>query len=106
MKILSRTEEMLLLAVYALSPVAYGLAIGKHLKKMTGKAWSVGAIYIPLDRMQQRGLLASYEGKPTPERGGRSKRFYKLSPKGLEALAEAKRLHDALWAGAPQIKAT
>jgi len=104
MKILSRTEEMLLLAVYALAPEAYGLAIGKHLKKMTGKAWSVGAIYIPLERMQQRGLLASYEGEPTPERGGRSKRFYKLSPKGLEALAEAKRLHDVLWAGAPELR--
>lgn len=106
MKILSRTEEMLLLAVYALVPEAYGLAIGKHLKKMTGKVWSVGAIYIPLERMQQRGLLASYEGEPTPERGGRSKRFYKLSPKGLEALAEAKRLHDALWAGAPELRST
>lgn len=105
MKILSRTEEMLLLAVYALSVGAYGIAIGKHLKKVTGKAWSAGAIYIPLERMLQRGLLTSYEGEATPERGGRSKRFYRLSPKGREALAEAKRLHDTLWAGAPDIKA-
>lgn len=102
MKILSRTEETILLAVRALEPGAYGLAIGGHLKKLTGKSWSVGAIYIPLERLQQRGLLSSYEGEPTRERGGRSKRFFKLSAKGLEALAEAKRLHDAMWSAVPK----
>lgn len=106
MKMLSRTEEMLLLSVRALTPNAYGVAIGEHLKKATGKAWSVGAIYIPLERLKQRGLLSSHEGDPTPERGGRSKRFYKLSPKGIEALSESKRLHDALWAGVTDIRAT
>jgi PadR family transcriptional regulator PadR len=98
MKILSRTEETILLAVRALEPEAYGLAIGAHLKKVTGKSWSVGSIYIPLERLEQRGLLASHEGESSPQRGGRSKRFFKLSLKGLEALMEAKRLQDALWA--------
>lgn len=104
MKLISRTEEMILLAAYALQPEAYGLAIGEYLKKLTGRRWSVGAIYVPLKRLEQEGLLSSREGDPTPERGGRSKRFYKLSPKGLEALAEVKRLNDALWARAPQLK--
>ncbi len=104
MKLISRTEEMILLAVRALQPEAYGLAIGGHLKKLTGRGWSVGAIYVPLDRLEQQGLLTSYEGDPTPERGGRSKRFYKLTPKGLEALAEVKRLNEALWAQAPEFK--
>jgi DNA-binding PadR family transcriptional regulator len=102
MKILSRTEETILLAVRALEPEAYGLAIGAHLKKMTGKRWSVGAIYIPLERLEQRGLLASYEGEPSPQRGGRSKRFFKLSAKGLTALNEARQLHEALWAALPK----
>lgn len=102
MKILSRTEETILLAVRALEPAAYGLAIGAHLKKMTGKSWSVGSIYIPLERLEQRGLLASHESEPSPQRGGRSKRFFKLSPKGLAALNEAKRLHEALWAAVPK----
>jgi DNA-binding PadR family transcriptional regulator len=65
---------------------------------MTGKSWSVGSIYIPLERLEQRGLLVSHEGEPSPQRGGRSKRFFELSPKGLEALNEAKNLHEALWA--------
>lgn len=104
MKTLSRIEEMLLLAVGALEPKAYGLAIGAYLKKVTGKSWSVGAIYIPLERLRRGGLLTTNEAEPTPERGGRSKRFYKLNAKGLEALAEAKRLHDAMWASAPDLK--
>lgn len=102
MKILSRTEETILLAVRALEPEAYGLAIGAHLKKMTGKSWSVGSIYIPLERLEQRGLLSSHEGDPSPQRGGRSKRFFKVSSKGLEALNEARRLHEALWAAVPK----
>jgi DNA-binding PadR family transcriptional regulator len=102
MKILSRTEETILLAVRALEPEAYGLAIGAHLKKMTGKSWSVGAIYIPLERLEQRRLLASHEGEPSPQRGGRSKRFFKVTTKGLEALHEARRLHQALWAAIPK----
>ena len=94
----------MLLAVYALQPEAYGLAIGEYLKNVTGKRWSVGAIYVPLDRLERRNLLTSIESAPTPERGGRSKRLYRLSPKGLEALAEVKQLNDAIWAKAPALK--
>lgn len=103
MKLISRTEEMVLLAVSALQPEAYGLAIGEYLKKLTGRRWSVGAIYVPLDRLERQSLLTSTEGDPTPERGGRSKRFYRLNPKGLDALAEVKRLNEALWAQAPEL---
>ena len=104
MKLISRTEEMVLLAVSALQPEAYGLGIGEYLKKLTGRRWSVGAIYVPLDRLERQSLLTSTEGDPTPERGGRSKRFYRLNPKGLDALAEVKRLNEALWAQAPELK--
>jgi DNA-binding PadR family transcriptional regulator len=105
MKVVSRTEEMILLAVHALAPHAYGLAVGLHLKKLTGKPWSVGATYIPLDRLEKAGLLASSEGDPTVKRGGRSKRFYKLTSKGLKALAEVKRMNEALWATGPDLGA-
>lgn len=105
MKVLTRTEEMLLLAVHTLAPQAYGLAVGKHLKKITGRTWSVGAIYIPLDRLERAGLLASTEGEPTARRGGRSKRFYKLTLKGMKALADLKKLSENLWAAAPDFGA-
>lgn len=99
MKWLSRTEEMLLLAVYALGGDAYGLSIRDHLGAVSGKRFSVGAIYVPLERLEERGLLSSTESEPTRERGGRSKRLYRLTAKGADALAEVKRLNDAMWAG-------
>lgn len=61
----------------------------------------MGAIYIPLERLEERGLLASHEGEPTPQRGGRSKRFFTLTSQGLKALNEARLLHEALWAAVP-----
>ena len=100
MKLLSRTEEILLLAVHATQPEAYGVAIRKHLKAVTGKRWSVGAVYIPLWRLEEKGLLRSNEGEPTPERGGRSKRFYELTGAGVAALNEVHELHERLWAQA------
>lgn len=105
MKLISRTEEMILLAVYALQPGAYGLAIGEYLEKITGRHWSVGATYVPLDRLETQNLLTSHEGVPTPERGGRSKRLYRLNPKGLEALAEVRNLSNALWENAHGLRA-
>lgn len=99
MHLLTRTEEIVLLAVYHLDDNAYGVTIRKHIEETLQKKFSVGAIYVPLDRLAQRGYLTSYTGEPTPERGGRSKRFYKITAKGILALQETKKLHDAMWAG-------
>ena len=89
---------MILLAVHQLGGDAYGLAIRDYLKSVSGRRFSVGAVYVPLERLEQKGLLATREGDPTPERGGRSKRYYRLTPKGKKALNEVKQLHDQLWA--------
>ncbi len=70
----------------------------------TGKFWSFGAVYMPLDRLVKRGLLQSYLDDPTPERGGRSKRIYKHTQDGLHALLEIKKVNDTMWAGIPEIK--
>jgi DNA-binding PadR family transcriptional regulator len=102
---ISRTEEMLLLAVRQLEPDAYGLAVGRFLRESTGKGWSVGAIYIPLERLRKRGLLSSRESSPTRERGGRSKRFYRLTTKGLAALGEVRRMQQVLWEGFSDLRA-
>ena len=98
MKWLSRTEEMLLLAVHALGEDAYGLSVRNYLQKLSGKHFSVGAIYVPLERLEEKGLLTSKESEPIAERGGRSKRLYCLTSQGANELAEVKRLSDALWA--------
>ncbi|HEX9618463.1 MAG TPA: PadR family transcriptional regulator [Anaerolineales bacterium] len=98
-ELLSRTEEMILLGVIRLGNNAYGIAIREYLENVLGKSLSVGAIYVPLERLDKAGYLSSYAGEPTPERGGRSKRFYQITPRGLAALQETEKLHDTLWSG-------
>ena len=94
-------EELLLLAVWRLQEDAYGLAIRRHIADLLGTKVSVGAVYIPLERLARRGLLATWESEPTARRGGRRKRFYKLTPTGLAALNTVKRIHDEAWSGLP-----
>jgi PadR family transcriptional regulator, regulatory protein PadR len=100
MDILTRTEEIILLAVHQLGEEAYGVTIRQTVEQMVGKSYSVGAIYVPLDRLTQRGFLQTTTGHPTPERGGRRKRYYQITPNGRSALLETKQFHDTIWANA------
>ncbi len=99
MKLLSSHDEIFLLAVLKLKDNAYGMNIRREVSKATGKDWSIGAIYDPLYRMEKRGLLESYLSEPTNERGGRSKRIFKVKKKGLDTLLEHKNARDNLWRG-------
>ena len=99
MKVLSRIEEIVLLSIWKLQGNAYGVTIRKQVSKTTGKDWSIGAIYAPLHRVEKKGLLNTVISNPLPERGGRSKVYYEINPKGKKALLEAKKVHDALWVG-------
>jgi PadR family transcriptional regulator PadR len=99
---LTRNEEILLLAVWKLQPEAYGLSVCRHVAKLMGAKVSVGAVYIPLERLVQKGCLATWESEPTAKRGGRRKRFYRLTREGLAALSAVKQLHDQAWAGVPE----
>ena len=103
MNVISRTEEMLLLVVCRLQEEAFGIHIRKEVEAITGKRYSVGGIYVPLDRLVRKGLLITEEGKPTPERLGRPRRLYKISPDGLAALREARALHETLWTALPEL---
>ena len=103
MDILTRTEEIILLAIHRLGNNAYGVTIRQEVERLTSKSYSVGAIYVPLDRMAERGWLTTNTGSPTAVRGGRAKRFYELTPAGKQALLAAKRLHEKLWSGIPEL---
>jgi len=103
MKFISRPEEFILFAVWRLGDLAHCVEIRRELRAVTGKNWSFGAIYVPLGRLEKRGLLKSRLGSPTAKRGGRSKRYYTLSRYGLKALAEARLVHETMWDGQPQI---
>ncbi|MFQ5629181.1 MAG: PadR family transcriptional regulator [bacterium] len=105
MALITRSEEFLLLAVWRLQDEAYAVTIREQLKAATGKTWAFGALFVSLDRLEQKGYLASSLGEPTPERGGRRKRMYTITTEGLQALAEVKRAEKAIWAGVPELPA-
>ena len=95
--ILTRSEEMLLLAVWRLQHEAYGVKIRNLLKELTGKEWAFGALFVQLDRLVHKELLRSHLSDPTPERGGRSKRIYQLTMDGRKALIQTKKVQETLW---------
>jgi PadR family transcriptional regulator PadR len=100
-KFLTRPEELILLAVWRLKDKAYCVPIKKLLVKYTGRDWSFGAVYDPLDRLERKGLLESYLSDPTAKRGGKRKRVYKLTPSGIMSLIEIKTITDEIWDGIP-----
>jgi PadR family transcriptional regulator PadR len=99
MKLLSSHDEIFLLTILKLEDDAYGMNIRREVSKATEKNWSIGAIYDPLYRMEKRGLLESYLSDPTNERGGRSKRIFRVKKKGIEALLAHKETREKLWQG-------
>ncbi len=84
-------EQLVMLAVLRLDDEAYGTSIREELKVRAERDVSPGAILTTLERLESRGLVSSRYGEPTAERGGRSKRFYKLTADGRRALARALR---------------
>lgn len=98
-KFISRSEEYILLAVMQLQGEAYGVAIRHYLKKITGKIWAFGAIHVMLTRLEKKKFLESHLADPTPLRGGRSKRIYRITSAGIETLDQIKKIQDKVWAG-------
>ncbi len=103
MKILSRAEELVLLAVWKLQNNAYGVTIREKIIRTTGQEWSIGAIYVPLDRLTKWGYLEGVESDPTPERGGRRKRYYRLTESGFTALEHIKKVNEEMWESLPDL---
>lgn len=98
-RILTRAEEFLLLAVLKLGDNAYPVSIYDEITKATGTSWTLGAIYFPLQRLEDKGLLTSFLGNPTSERGGKSRRYYRITSGGLQALAAARQAQNDMWRG-------
>lgn len=103
MNLLSRLEELLLLAVWRLQEEVYGAAIRTHLTEVTGEDWAIGSVYGTLDRLARRGYVRSHVGAPTPERGGRSKRVFALTAKGMAALQQVRRVQRTMWQDLPDL---
>ncbi len=98
-RILTRSEEFLLLAVLRLGDNAYPVSIFDEIGKVTGSSWTLGSIYFPLQRLEERYFLTSFLGDPSKERGGKSRRYYRLTQQGREALDVAREAQDRMWEG-------
>jgi DNA-binding PadR family transcriptional regulator len=92
-------EKLLLLAVLRLGDGAYGAAIIDEMSRRTGRVVSPGAAYVALRRLEEKGMLRSRTGEPTPERGGRAKRYYEVRKDGLGVLRTARRDWEAMLEG-------
>ena len=90
---LGEFEHIVLLAVLRLDDQAYGVTIRREIEGRTKREVSIGAIYATLDRLETKGYVRSRVGNPTPERGGRSKRFFRVTAQGVSAVT---RTHRAL----------
>ena len=97
--VLGEFEQMVLLAVARLQGEGYGVSLRSEIEERTGRDVSVGSVYSTLDRLESKGLVSSREGDPTPVRGGRAKRLFRIQPAGERALAETRAMMDALWEG-------
>jgi PadR family transcriptional regulator PadR len=98
-KNLGEFEHLLLVAVLRLGADAYGVSIKREIEHQTGRSVTLGAVYPTMDRLEGRGLVTSELGEPTAERGGRSRRMFRVTPMGAEALAKAHHVFTSIWDG-------
>lgn len=96
---LGEFEQMVLSAVLRLGDQAYGAAILTEIAAQTGRQASSGALYVTLDRLEDKGLIETWRGDPTPDRGGRPKRFVRVTRDGLRALRDVRTALLRLWRG-------
>lgn len=95
---LGQFEQLVLTAILTLRDEAYGVTIHSKVAELARpKAVSLGAVYVTLDRMEDKGLVASWLSDPTPERGGRARRYYRLQALGEQALQESAATAKRIW---------
>ena len=97
MILLSRSEEIVLLAIWKLKNNAYGVTIRDQVSRDTKHEWTFGAIYKPLKKITYKKYVRKSVSGPSAVRGGRSKFLYSLTPEGEEALREMRKIHKSIW---------
>ena len=96
---LGEFEHIVLLALLRLEDRAYGVTVRQEIEFRTRREVSIGAIYATLDRLEAKGYVKSRLGDPTPERGGRSKRFFRVTAKGVTAVNQTHRALQSMTEG-------
>jgi DNA-binding PadR family transcriptional regulator len=97
-------EQIVLAAILSLRDQAYGVSIHEKAMQLAApRSISLGAVYVTLDRLEDKGLISSWLSDPTPQRGGRSKRFYRLEALGERALEESAATAKRVWESVAEV---
>ena len=94
---LGNLELMVLLSLMRVGDNAYGVPISQEIEARTGRDVALGSVYAALDRLEKKGFVTSTLGDPTPERGGRAKRYVQISAKGVREVRDAQRMLTNMW---------
>src|ERR1700722_16680687 len=92
-------ELMVMLALMRLGEDAYGVPISREIEQRSGREVALGSVYAALERLEEKGFVTSQLGDSTPERGGRAKRYFHVTGKGLREIGETHRTLKKLWQG-------
>ena len=103
-QLLTDFELMILLAILRAGDEAYGVVIARELETTAKRDVLLGAVYAALERLERNGLVASRLGEPTATRGGRAKRYFRVTSQGLRAVKGTRRALVALWTGVPKLE--
>lgn len=103
MILLSRAEEIILLAAFKRQENAYGVTIREQIHNDLGRNWSFGVIYRTLKKTVNKGYVNKIASAPLSERGGRSRYYYRITAKGLAALGEIRAVQTSIWEGVTNI---
>jgi DNA-binding PadR family transcriptional regulator len=95
---------MVMLALLRLGDDAYGVPISREIEQQSGREVALGSVYATLERLEGRGLVSSHLGKPTAERGGKAKRYFRVTSNGLRKAQETRRALMKLWRGLPELE--
>ncbi|MCE7994528.1 MAG: PadR family transcriptional regulator [Roseivirga sp.] len=101
---LGEFQEIILLTILVLDDDAYGVTIKREINQRVKRSISRGALHTALTRLEEKGFITSEQAEGSPERGGRPKRYYTVSNRGIEAIQEAKALRDQLWSQIPKLR--
>ena len=96
---ISNFELMVMLALIRLGDDAYGVPISEEIADQSGHDVALGSVYAALERLEDRVLVVSSIGDPTPERGGRAKKYFKLTGKGIEVVRDTQQTLTRMWKG-------
>jgi PadR family transcriptional regulator, regulatory protein PadR len=102
-RLLTDFEIMILLAIVRVGDDAYGVTIAREIEQTAGRTVHLPAGYVALDRLEKQGLVRSWVGEATPQRGGRAKKHFALTRAGLGSVHDTRNALTALWAEVPEL---